>query len=45
VHTAFVGSLLAGLDDPGLDFLPRLVDDFLDAPGMDASVGNELLQR
>ena len=36
---------LAGLDDPGVDFPTRLVDDFLDAPRMDASVRDELLER
>ena len=45
VHAGIVGRLFAGLDDLRLDFFARLGDDFLDATGMDASVGHELLER
>ena len=45
VHATLVGCLLTSLDDRCLHFLFRLVDDLLDAAGMDASVGYQLLQR
>jgi hypothetical protein len=44
VHARIVGGLLPDVDDPGVDLLPRLVDDLLDPPRMDAPVGDELLE-
>jgi hypothetical protein len=38
-------SLFAGFDDLGVDFLPRLVDDLFDAPGMNAPVRDQFLER
>src|SRR5687768_15087881 len=45
VHTALVGGGFTSLDYRGVNFDSRFVDDFLDAPRMDAAVGNELLER
>src|SRR5687767_6824037 len=45
VHTALVGGGFTRLDYRGVDFGPRFVDDFLDATGMDAAVGDQLLER
>ena len=45
VHTRIVCRLFAGLDDGRVDFLLRLVDDFLDAARMDPAVGHQFLQR
>src|SRR5205085_11662155 len=43
-NAGFVCRLLPNLDDLRVDFLARLVDDFLDTPRVDAAVGDELLQ-
>src|SRR5688500_6167349 len=43
-YASFVRGLFAGLDDPGVDFPTRLVDDFLDAPRVNAPIGDELLE-
>src|SRR3989454_11545595 len=40
-----VHGLLARFHDPGLDLGPALPDAFLDPPGMDASVGDQALER
>ena len=45
VRAHLVRRLLAHVLDGGVDFLPRLLDHFLDAPRMDASVGDELRER
>ena len=45
VNTKFVGRLLARLHQLLVDLLADLVDHFLDAAGMNATIGNELLQR
>src|SRR3954469_8187434 len=45
VNARLVCRLLADLEDLRIDFLARLVDDLLDAPRVDAAVGDELLER
>src|SRR6185437_4437517 len=45
VNAGVVGRLLARLDNLRLDLLSRFVDDFFDSPGVDAAVGDELLER
>src|SRR5919112_1759497 len=45
MNSRLVRGLLADLDDLRIHFLAGLVDDLLDAPGMDAAVGDELLER
>src|SRR5260221_424739 len=45
VNASGVRRLLTGLHDGDVDLALRLVDHFLDAPGMDAPVRHELLQR
>ena len=40
-----VARRLAQLDDLGVDFLPRLGDDLLDPPRMNAPVADQLLER
>ncbi len=44
VHPGVEGGLLAGLPDIYLQFLGNLFDNLLDAPGMDAAVGDEPFQ-
>ena len=44
-HAGLVGSLLAGLAHDQVDLGPGLGDDFLDAAGVDAAVGDELGDR
>ena len=45
VHARVVRRLFARLDDLRIDLLARPVHHFLDAPGVNAPVGDELLQR
>ena len=44
-HAGFVGGGLAGLADDEVDLGARLVDDLLDAAGVDAAVADELGDR
>src|SRR5690348_10635889 len=45
VNPGLVRGLLADLEDLSVDFLPGLVDDFLDPARMDPAVRYELLER
>ena len=44
VNARLVRCLLANFEDLCIHFLARFIDDFFDSPGMNTSIGNELLE-